>query len=123
VRTAGEVAFFEPDVAEHALHQIDMLGLAAVGRAGNGKLLVAPLECIEPAGGKKGQNLERLCAGSPEGERVRIARRAYELIALAYYGSVYSMLGFNSFAARDYDIELERFCHTSRHSRWVPRIA
>ena len=47
VRPAGEVAFLETDVAEHAFDERDVLGLAAVRRARHGQLLVFPSERVE----------------------------------------------------------------------------
>ena len=47
MRTAGEVAFLEADVVEHFLDDRDVLGLAAVRPAGDGELLVAPVDGIE----------------------------------------------------------------------------
>jgi hypothetical protein len=81
------------------LYECYVLGLAAVGRAGNRKLLVAPPERLESAGGEKRQHLERFGAGAPVGERVTVARRAEELVAVSYYRGVYPVLGFDRFTA------------------------
>src|SRR5687767_5257817 len=73
VGTAREVSFLEADVAQHSLDQSNVLRLATVGRAGNGKLLIAPAECVESARGEKGEDLEGLGAGAPVRECVGVA--------------------------------------------------
>ena len=95
-----------------------MLGFATVGRAGNGELFVTPTQLIETAGCEERQNLERFGAGSPEGERVRVARCTKKFVAFPDYGCVYSMLRLGPQTAGDNDIELIRFDHTSRYSDW-----
>jgi hypothetical protein len=92
VRTAGEISFFQLDVAQHSLYERHVLGLTAVGRAGNGELLVTPAHRIETAGREEWNYLERLGAGSPESEGVRVARSTEELVAFSNHRSVDSML-------------------------------
>jgi hypothetical protein len=110
--TAGEVAFLEADIAEHALDQGYVFGLATVRRARHRELLVTPAERVEPARAEKGQDLEGLGAGPPIRERISVASGAKELIAFPDYRGVYSMLRFNPFTAGNCDIELVRLDHT-----------
>jgi hypothetical protein len=91
-----------------------VLGLSAVRSTRYRQLLVTPAKRVESTGREKGQNLERLGAGSPESEGIGIARGAQQLIPFANYSRVYSMLRFGAFTAGYNDIELIRFDHTSR---------
>ena len=50
MRAAGEITLLEPDVVEHPLDQRDVLRFSAVRPAGDGELLVAPVELVESAG-------------------------------------------------------------------------
>ena len=50
VRAAGEVALLESDVLEHRLRDRDVFGLAAMRRAGERQLIVAPMQLVESAG-------------------------------------------------------------------------
>jgi hypothetical protein len=116
VRSAGEIALFELQVAEHLLDELDVFRLPTVGSTRNGQLLIAPVESVEAARREKWKDLERLGAGSPEGESVGVARRAEELVSLSNYRGVYSMLRLGPFTAGDCNIELVRLDHTSRYS-------
>jgi hypothetical protein len=116
--TTGKIPFLETNVAEHALYELNVLRFSAVGSTRYRELFVSPTERVESTGREKWQNLERLGAGSPEGEGIRVARGAKELVPLSNYGRVYSMLRLGSKTARDDDIELIRFDHTSRYSSW-----
>jgi hypothetical protein len=89
-----------------------VLGLTAVGRAGNRELLVAPPERLESARGEKGQHLEGFGAGAPVGERVGVARCADKLVTISYYSRVYPVLGFDRITAGYSNIELVRLDHT-----------
>ena len=115
MRTAGEITFLETDVAEHFLHEHQVLGLPAVRRARHRELAVVPPQLVEAAGGEEWNYLERLGAGSPEGERVAVAGRAEKLVSFSDHRGVYSMLRLGSFPAGDCNIELVRFDHTSRY--------
>src|SRR5687768_4003718 len=92
-----------------------MLRLATVRSAGDGKLLIAPVDGIESAAIQKGEHLERLGAGAPVGERISVARRSNELVVLSYDGRVYSMLGLSCFSAGYDDIELVRLYHILKY--------
>src|SRR5687768_1833958 len=92
-----------------------MLGLATVRSAGDGKLLIAPVDGIESATIQKGEHLERLGAGAPVGERISVARRPNELVVLSYDGRVYSMLGLSCFSAGYDHIELVRLYHILKY--------
>jgi hypothetical protein len=112
VRTAGEISFLEPDVAEHLLNERHVLGFSSVGRARHSELLVTPLECVESTGGEKRQHLEGLGAGSPVGERVTVARCAEELVAVSDYRGMDAVLRFDGITAGYSNIELVRLDHT-----------
>jgi len=115
VRAAGEITFFETDVAEHPLHEQQVLGLAPVRRARHRELAVVPAQCVEAARREEWNYLERLGARSPEGKCVRIASGAEELVPFSDYRRVHSMLRLGYFTAADGNIELVRFDHTSRY--------
>jgi hypothetical protein len=104
VGTAGEVPFLEPDVAEHALHQSNVLGLATVRCTGHGELLVAPAERVEPSRGEKGDDLEGFGTGPPVRERISVPGSAEELIAFPDHRGVHSMFRFDPFTAGNCDI-------------------
>jgi hypothetical protein len=116
VGAAGEISFFQLDVAQHSLYERYVLGLSAVGRAGNGELLVTPPHRVETAGREEWNYLKWLGAGSPKSEGVGIARGTEELVAFSNHRSVDSMLRFGSITAGYCNIELIRFDHTSRYS-------
>ena len=116
MRTAGEISFFQLDVAQHSLYERYVLGLAAVGGAGDGELLVTPTHRIETTRREEWNYLERLGAGSPESEGIRVARSTEELVAFSNHRRVDSVLRFGSVTAGYCNIELIRFDHTSRYS-------
>ena len=94
--------------AEIFLDEPDVLGITAVRGTGDGELLIAPVESIETARAQEREYLEGLGAGSPEGERIRIAGGAEELVTFSNDGGVYSMHGFDSVSARNCYIEFVR---------------
>ncbi len=115
VRTTGEITFLETDVVEHFLHERDVLGLTAVGRARHREVRIIPAQCVEAAGSEEWNYLERLGARSPEGKCVGVARCAEKLVSFSDYRGVYSVLRLGSFTAGDSNIELVRFDHNSRY--------
>ena len=109
--TARQIAFLEPDVAEHPLDERDVLRLATVRCARHRQLLVAPAQRFERAGAEKWEHLKGLGAGAPICERVTIAGCAEQLIAFSDYRCVYPMLGFDPVTAGDCNIQLVRLHH------------
>ena len=80
MRAAGEIALFEPDVGEHRLGERDVLRLAAVRRARERELVVAPPQLVEAARLEKRHHLERLGAGAPGADDACVARAGDERI-------------------------------------------
>ena len=99
-RTPGRPSS-SPRSREHPLDDRDVLGLAAVRRAREGELLVAPAQLVEAAGAEKRHDLKGLGAGAPEGECVTIAGGAEQLIAFPDDGGVHAMFGFDPVTAGD----------------------
>ena len=106
VRAAGEIALLEADGCEHALGDGRVLRLAAVRRAREREFLGAPLQIVEPARREQRHHLERLGAGAPHGDEVRIARAGHELVPLDD-GRVHAVPRLHGVAARDFDVEVQ----------------
>ena len=109
VRAAREVALFHADVVEHAFGDRDVLRLAAVRRAGQRELVVAPVQRVEPARLEQRHHLERLGARPPRADELRRMRAGDERVVGADDRRVYAVARFDFRAAsRDY-VQLERF--------------
>jgi len=116
VGATRQIAFLEPDVVEHPLHQGDVLRLATVRGARDRELLSFPAQLIEAARREERNYLEWLGAGSPEREGLCVAGSAEKLVSFSDYGGVNSMFRFRALTAGHCNIELVRFDHTSRYS-------
>jgi hypothetical protein len=113
---AGEIAFFEPDVAEHPFDDSDVLWFSTMRRTRHCKLLVTPTERIKTAGAEKRDYLEGFGAGSPIGKGVRVTCGTHELIALSDHRGVDPMLRLGFLAACDRYIELVRLHYIKEDS-------
>ena len=102
--TLGYVALGAP--AEERLRNV--LRLAAVRRAGERELVVAPAHPVEAAGRDQRHHLERLGARAPEGDGARIARGHDRALGRVDHGRVHAVPGFDDATARGHDIERER---------------
>jgi hypothetical protein len=106
VGAAGQISFLEAEIIEHPAGDRDVLRLAAMGRARQRELIVAPPEVVEAAGRQQRHDLERLGARPPMRDHGDVTRPADQRPGVVGDRGMHAVRGFGIAAARDNDIEL-----------------
>src|ERR1051325_340213 len=119
VRTTGEIALFEADVAQHLLREGDVLRLTTVRRARERKLVVAPMQLVEGARLQERHDLEWLGAGSPGAHEPRVVRDGDDRVVVSDDDRVHAVPRFDFRASGGDDVKLERFHSVSARPRWL----
>lgn len=108
VRTAGEVAFLEPQVSEHPVSDGNVLRFTPVGRARERQLIVSPLELIETTGVEERHDLKELGARPPVGDERCLTRMGAQRTRGVDDRGVYAVHGLHTASAGDGYVEIDR---------------
>jgi hypothetical protein len=101
VRSTDELAGTEAAQPEQTLGSAHVTGLTAVGRADQSDVAVGQSKALHAAGLEQWQSLERLCRGSEENLKRRIAASGHEPSILIDYGRVRPVPGLDLAAPAD----------------------
>ena len=109
MRSAGQIAFLEAEVEEHLRGDGDVFRLAAVGRAGERELVIAPAKLLETARVDERHHLERLGARAPWHDVVRVPRAGDQPALGVDDGGVHLVPRLHVTAAGDENVEAQGF--------------
>jgi hypothetical protein len=101
-----QIAFLEPDIAEHRRGDRDMLGLTPVGGACERQLIVAPRQVFHPTRGHEWDREKRLRSRPPERHDVRVTRPSDQGVLRPHYRRMHPVSRFHGPATSHHDVQI-----------------